>query len=125
MKESPSVTYGKRARPLAYGCLFGALFACVLLIDAVAADTNLYLALLVLGGSAALFALGFVLVLTTGITFFGHSVVRRLSREHDVDGLIALLTASDPVKRAKAADALAPFRGPARGAAVATSALGF
>lgn len=104
--------YGKRTRRLAYCCLFGVLVAAALLIDAITADSNLYVALLVFGGSAAVFALGFVLVLTTGITFFGQSVVRRLRRQHDVEGLIALLAAPDPVTRAKAADALAPLADP-------------
>jgi HEAT repeats len=104
---------GKRARRLAYGCFFGAVLAAALLIDAVAADSNIYGALLLFGLSAVLFALGFVLVLTTGVTLFGHSLaLRRLRREHDVDGLIAQLASSDPVTRARAADMLAPLADP-------------
>lgn len=107
------VLYGKRPRRLAYGCLFGALFAAALLIDALAADANPYVAPFFFGGSAALFALGFVLVLKTGVTFMGHSLaVRRLRRGRDVEGLISELAAPDPVTRAKAADALAPFADP-------------
>lgn len=107
------VLSGKRARRLAYACLVGALFAAALLIDAVAAGSSLYVALLVFGVSAALFALGFVLVLTTDVTFFGRSLaVRRLRREHDVDGLIVELAAPDPSTRGKAADALAPLADP-------------
>src|SRR5262245_39236714 len=65
------------------------------------------------GMSAALFALGFVLVLTSGVTFFGHSLaVQSLSRNHDVEGLVALLAVPDPVTHATAADALASLADP-------------
>jgi hypothetical protein len=104
---------GKRARQLAYGCFFGAILAAALFIDAIAADSNIYGALFLFGLPAVMFALGFVLVLTTGVTLFGHSLaLRRLRREHDVDGLIARLASSDPVTRAKAADVLAPLADP-------------
>ena len=107
------VLLGKRPRRLAYVCLFGALLAAALFVDGVVAGVNLYLALAVYGLPAALFVLGFVLVLTTGVTVFrGSLAVRRLRREHDVEGLIAQLTAADPVTRAKAADALAPLADP-------------
>jgi hypothetical protein len=89
----------KRARRLAFGCLLGLLFAVALLIDAITADSNVDVALLFYGGSAALFALGLALVLTTGVTLFRHSAVRRLEREHDVDGLIALLPNYDSYAR--------------------------
>jgi HEAT repeats len=106
------VLSGKRAGPLAYGCLFGALFATALLIDAVVAGSNLYVALF-FGVSAVLFALADVLVLTTGVTFFGHLLaVRRLRRAGDVEGLIAQITAPDPLTRAEAADALASLADP-------------
>lgn len=106
------VLSGKRARRVAYVCLVGALFAAALLIDAVAAESNL-IAALVFSVSAALFVLGFGLVLTTGVPFFGHPLeVRRLRRGHDVEGLISELAAPDPVTRAKAVDALAPFADP-------------
>jgi hypothetical protein len=107
------VLYGKRPRRLAYGCLVGVLAAAALFIDAVAADSNLYMALFFFGVSAAVFAVGFVLVMTAGVALFGDSrAIRRLRHAHDVEGLIAQLAAADPITRAKAADALAPLADP-------------
>ena len=104
---------GKRPRLLAYGCLFGAVLGAALVIYGVAAGSSLYAVLLVYGVSTALFTAGLVLVLTTGVTLGGHSLaLRGLRREHDVEGLIGQLNASDPVTRAKAVDMLASLADP-------------
>jgi hypothetical protein len=107
------VLAGKRAHRLASGCVVGLLVASTLLIAEVATGANPYVALFLFGAATALFALGIVLTLTAGVRFFGRSLMlRRLRREHDVEGLIALLADPDPVRRAKAADALAPLADP-------------
>jgi hypothetical protein len=110
---SAIVLAGKRARWLAYASSVGLVFALALLVAELATGADPYVALSFLGGASVLFGLGIVLALTGGVTFSGHSLTaRRLRREHDIEGLIALLVDPDPAARANAADALAPLADP-------------
>jgi HEAT repeats len=107
------VLAGKRTQWLVYAPAVGLLFALPLLVAELATGANPYVALFFAGGPAVLFGLGIVLALTGGVGFSGHWLTaRRLRREHDAEGLIALLADRDPATRAKAADVLAPFADP-------------
>jgi hypothetical protein len=107
------VLAGKRTQWLAYASAVGLLFALTLLVAELATGAGPYVALIFFGGAALLFGLGIVLALTGGASFSGHSLTaRRLRRERDVEGLIALLADPNPATRAKAADVLAPLGNP-------------
>jgi HEAT repeats len=104
------VLAGKRTQLLAYASAVGFLFALTLLVAELATGANPYVALFSFGGAAVLFGLSIVCAQTGGVAFFGHPLTaRRLRREHDVEGLMALLADPNPGTRAKAADLLAPL----------------
>jgi hypothetical protein len=109
--------YAEWLRALALGCLLATLLMIATLIDSLAVGSNPYSAILIFGGSAVLFALGFLLVLgpvrrSGAQVLLLHSPVRHLRRQHDVDGLIAVLRDRNPDLRAKAVVALAKFEDP-------------